>query len=63
MRHERAKLGDLLHIDPKKFARITGDRTNSRSRRIGSETIHLPIDEHLRGSFTQVLADETPPSA
>jgi len=66
VRYERAAAGELLHIDIKKLGRIdgvghriTGDRTKSRNRGIGWDTVHLAIDDHSRVSFAQVLPDET----
>jgi len=70
-RYERAKPGELLHIDIKKFGRferpghrVTGDRTG-HSNRPGSgwEYVHVCIDDHSRIAFSQILPDEKKESA
>lgn len=78
-RHERARPGELIHLDIKKLGgvertghRITGDRRNqSRSRGVGWECVHsLPrtrsgvaIDDHSRLVCSQIEPDETAASA
>ena len=63
-RYERARPGELVHLDIKKLAgiagvghRITGDRQH-RARGIGWEYVHVAIDDCSRLSYTEVLADE-----
>ncbi len=65
-RYERARPGELLHIDTKRLGRIdgighriTGDRTLNRRPGKGWDAVHLAIDDHSRVSFARVLADET----
>lgn len=68
-RYERAKPGELLHIDIKKLGRfaqtghrITGDRTQ-KTRGIGWEFLFVAIDDHSRTAFTQLYPDERKESA
>ncbi len=63
-RYERARPGDLLHVDIKKLGRIgrighriTGDR-RSRVRGIGWEYVHVAIDDCSRLAYAEVLLDE-----
>ena len=70
-RYERAKPGELIHIDIKKLGRfdrvghrITGDRTGqSNSRGIGWEYVHVAIDDHSRLAFSLIMPDEKKQSA
>jgi len=65
-RYERERPGELIHIDIKKLGRfdrgghrITGDRTSqSNSRGIGWEFVHVCIDDASRIAFAQVMPDE-----
>jgi transposase InsO family protein len=63
-RYERARPGDLLHVDIKKLGRIagvghriTGDRRH-RARGVGWEFAHVAIDDCSRLSYAEVLRDE-----
>ena len=63
-RYERARPGELLHVDIKKLGRIaglghriTGDRRH-RARGIGWEYVHVAIDDCSRLSYGEVLRDE-----
>jgi transposase InsO family protein len=64
-RYERARPGELVHLDVKKLGRIPlggghrihGDRTR-RGRRIGHDFIHVAVDDHSRWAFVQVHPDE-----
>ena len=63
-RYERARTGELLHLDVKKLGRIGrvghrihGDRT-TRVRGIGWEYVHVAIDDHSRLAYAEVLRDE-----
>jgi hypothetical protein len=60
-RDERARPGELLHVDIKKLGRIghriTGDR-RGRVRGIGWEAVHVAIDDCSRLSYAEVLRDE-----
>jgi transposase InsO family protein len=65
-RYERARPGELLHVDVKKLARIarmghrvTGDRlTYQRSRGAGWEFVHVCVDDATRLAYVEVLPDE-----
>ena len=63
-RDERARPGELLHVDIKKLGRIagvghriTGDRRH-RARGVGWEYVHVAIDDCSRLSYAEVLRDE-----
>jgi transposase InsO family protein len=65
VRYERARPGELLHVDTKKLGRIGrighrihGDR-RTRVRGIGSEVLHVAIDDATRVAYAEVLGDET----
>lgn len=75
-RYERAKPGEMIHLDIKKLGRfertghrMTGDRTrqsNPRARKQGGygwEYVHVCIDDHSRLSFSQIYPDEKADSA
>lgn len=64
IRYERARPGELLHLDIKKLGRITrvghrihGDRT-TRQRGAGWEYLHVAVDDHTRLTYAELLADE-----
>ena len=68
-RYEHASPGDLLHLDMKKLVRIaqpshrvTGNRRDT-VRGIGSEALHVAIDDHSRIAFSAIYPDETAASA
>jgi transposase InsO family protein len=63
-RYNRARAGELLHLDVKKLARfrrvghrITGDRRQG-SDGAGWEFVHVAIDDASRLAFVEVLPDE-----
>jgi transposase InsO family protein len=76
-RYERARPGEIIHLDIKKLGRfnavghrITGDRTGQSSQRSlvattgpGWEFVHIAIDDHSRLAFSQVMPDEKQTSA
>jgi len=69
VRYERARPGEMLHMDTKKLGRIerpshrvTGDRRDSVTG-AGWEFAHVAIDDHSRAGFVQVLKDERKESA
>ena len=70
-RYERARPGEMIHIDIKKLGRfnkpghrITGDRTGqSNSRGVGWEYVHVCIDDHSRLGCADIMADEKKESA
>jgi transposase InsO family protein len=67
-RYERARPGELLHLDVKKLGRIpqgggwrlhgraAGDRV--RARGIGYDYVHVAVDDHTRLAYAEVLDDE-----
>ena len=79
LRYERAKPGELIHIDIKKLGRfdqvghrITGDRARQSSRRgirqgktwgAGWEFVHVAIDDNSRIAFAKVMPNEKKRSA
>jgi transposase InsO family protein len=64
-RYERARAGELIHIDVKKLVRIqrgaghrvTGKRT-SQAKGAGWEFVHVCIDDATRLAYVEVLGDE-----
>jgi transposase InsO family protein len=69
VRYERARPGELLHLDVKKLGRIlrvghriTGDR-RARYGLAGWEYVHIAIDDTSRVAYAQVLPDEADVSA
>lgn len=65
-RYERARPGELVHVDVKKLGRIPeggGWRAHGRSeqvrgRGIGYDYVHAAIDDHSRLGYAEVLPDE-----
>jgi transposase InsO family protein len=66
-RYERARPGELVHLDVKKLGRIPdggGHRVHGRrpgtprGRGIGYDYIHSAVDDHSRLAYSEVLADE-----
>jgi transposase InsO family protein len=69
-RYERARPGELVHIDVKKLARIQGgaghrvhaDRRRQKRRRgdhrVGYEYVHVCVDDATRLAYAEVLPDE-----
>jgi transposase InsO family protein len=62
--YERARPGELVHVDVKKLGkigrpghRVNGDR-RTRSRGIGWEYVHVCVDDATRLAYVEVLADE-----
>jgi transposase InsO family protein len=63
-RYERARPGELVHLDIKKLARIvrpghriTGDRRDT-VRGAGWQYAHMAIDDHSRVAYGEMLPDE-----
>jgi transposase InsO family protein/transposase-like protein len=64
-RYERAKPGELIHIDVKKLGRIekgaghrvTGKRTR-QAKGVGWERVHVCVDDATRLAYVEVLPDE-----
>jgi transposase InsO family protein len=69
-RYERARPGELIHIDVKKLVRIekgaghrvTGRRT-SQAKGVGWERVHVCVDDATRLAYVEVLSDEKARSA
>jgi transposase InsO family protein len=66
-RYERARPGELVHIDVKKLGRIPdggGHRAHGRAsktargRGIGYDFVHAAVDDHSRLAYAEVLSDE-----
>jgi transposase InsO family protein len=63
-RYEKARAGELVHVDVKKLARIDGAGhrvTGSRrgqAKGAGWEYVHVAVDDATRLAYVEVLADE-----
>ena len=65
-RYERARPGELVHVDVKKLGRIPtggghrihGRPATRRTRWLGYAYLHTAIDDHSRLAYTEVLTDE-----
>jgi transposase InsO family protein len=71
IRYERARPGELVHVDVKKLGRIPpggghrihGRRHRPTSRRgLGYDYLHAAVDDHSRVAYVEVLPDERAPS-
>lgn len=69
-RYERARPGEIIHIDIKKLGRFavpghraTGTRQNCRNKGAGWDFVHVAIDDHSRVAFSQIRPDEKAVSA
>jgi transposase InsO family protein len=72
-RYQRARAGELIHVDVKKLGRIghrgaghrvSGNRgAGQRSRGAGWEFVHVCVDDATRLAYVEVLADERARSA
>ena len=65
VRYQRARPGELIHLDTKKLGkiagighRITGDRGGHRARGIGWEYLHVAVDDASRLAYSEILPDE-----
>jgi len=66
VRYQRARPGELVHLDVKKLGRIPdggghrihGRAAASRGRGIGYDYVHSAVDDRSRVAFSQILADE-----
>jgi len=66
VRYERARPGELVHVDVKKLGRIdrpghrvTGDRSDRRAAgKKGWEYVHIAVDDYSRLAYAEVLTDE-----
>ena len=64
-RYQRARPGELIHLDIKKLGRFdrpghraTGTRTGCRNRGAGWDFVHVAVDDATRLAYVEVLADE-----
>jgi transposase InsO family protein len=64
-RYQRARPGELIHLDIKKLGRferpghrVTGTRTGCRNRGAGWDFVHVAVDDATRLAYVEVLADE-----
>jgi transposase InsO family protein len=74
VRYEHPRPGDLLHVDTKKLGRIpdgggwrldTAINHGTRGHgniRIGSDFIHVAVDDHSRVVYAEILPDEKGPT-
>ncbi len=74
VRYERARPGELLHVDVKKLGRIRpgggwrihgpefGQPGRATRKNIGYDYLHVAVDDHSRVAFVQALADEKGPT-
>jgi transposase InsO family protein len=69
VRYERARPGELVHLDTKKLGRIRPGGGLPASRRvagyakpggIGWSHVHVAVDDHSRLAYAEELADESP---
>jgi transposase InsO family protein len=70
VRYERARPGELVHMDVKKLGRIHdgggwkakgrehGQTARQKRARIGYDYIHSAVDDHTRLAYSEVLPDE-----
>ena len=64
-RYQRARPGELIHLDIKKLGRfdrpghrVTGTRRGCRNRGAGWDFVHVAVDDATRLAYVEVLADE-----
>jgi transposase InsO family protein len=74
VRYERARPGELIHVDVKKIGRIPDGggwrahgrkigKTGAQKRaRIGFDFVHSAVDDHSRFAYSEILADEKGPT-
>ena len=70
VRYERARPGELVHMDVKKLGRIPDGGgwkaygrgaegiTRDRSTKVGFDFVHSLVDDHTRLAYSEVLTDE-----
>lgn len=73
VRYQREQPGELIHVDVKKIAGIPpgggwkvhgrGNDRQTRQTRIGYRYIHSAIDDRTRLAYSEILDDETGPTA
>lgn len=74
IRYERARPGELVHMDVKKLGRIPDgggwralgraarETTHDRKTKIGYDYVHSLVDDHSRLAYSEVLTDEKGPT-
>jgi len=74
VRYERARPGELLHVDVKKLGRIregggwkihgreATEASKKKSALVGFDFLHVAIDDHSRVAFVRSLSDEKGPT-
>jgi len=74
VRYERARPGELVHMDVKKLGRIpdgggwrahgrgAGSIRRDRSNKVGFDYIHSLVDDHSRLAYSEILPDEKGPT-
>ena len=70
VRYERARPGELVHMDVKKLGRIPDgggwralgraarETTRTRTRKLGYDYVHSLVDDHSRLAYSEILSDE-----
>jgi len=74
VRYERARPGELVHMDVKKIGRIPdgggwrahgremGSTAAKKRARIGYDYVHSVVDDHSRFAYSEILNDEQAPT-
>jgi transposase InsO family protein len=74
VRYERARPGELVHMDVKKVGRIPdgggwrahgrkmGSTAAKKKARIGFDYVHSVVDDHSRYAYSEILPDEKAPT-
>jgi len=72
VRYERARPGELVHMDVKKLGRIPngggwkafgrGGGNRDHHRRTGYDYVHSVVDDHSRLAYSEILPDEKGPT-
>lgn len=74
VRYERARPGELVHMDVKKIGRIPdgggwrahgrqmGSTAAKKKARIGFDYVHSVVDDHSRLAYSEILDDEKAPT-
>jgi transposase InsO family protein len=74
VRYERARPGELVHMDVKKIGRIPdgggwrahgrqmGSTAAKKRARIGFDYVHSVVDDHSRLAYSEILDDEKAPT-
>jgi transposase InsO family protein len=74
VRYERARPGELVHMDVKKLGRIpdgggwrahgraAGSRVGHRNLKVGFDYVHSVVDDHSRLAYSEIHPDEKAPT-